>query len=60
VLGERVAQLNAEYARAIDDDRLEQWPDFFTDPCLYKITSADNHRRGLEAGLIYADSRGML
>jgi 3-phenylpropionate/cinnamic acid dioxygenase small subunit len=60
VLAERVSQLNAEYARAIDDDRLEQWPDFFTDPCLYKITSADNYRRGLEAGLVYADSRGML
>jgi anthranilate 1,2-dioxygenase small subunit len=60
VLAERVAQLNAEYARAIDDDRLERWPEFFTDPCLYKITSADNYRRGLEAGLVYADSRGML
>jgi anthranilate 1,2-dioxygenase small subunit/terephthalate 1,2-dioxygenase oxygenase component beta subunit len=60
VLAERVSQLNAEYARAIDDDRLEQWPDFFTDPCLYKITSADNYRRGLEGGLVYADSRGML
>ncbi|HXH82149.1 MAG TPA: aromatic-ring-hydroxylating dioxygenase subunit beta [Candidatus Tectomicrobia bacterium] len=56
----RVSQLNAEYARAIDDDRLEQWPDFFADPCLYTITSADNHRRGMAAGLIYADSRGML
>jgi anthranilate 1,2-dioxygenase small subunit len=60
VLAERVSQLNAEYARAIDDDRLEQWPDFFTDPCVYKITSADNYRRGLEGGLVYADSRGML
>jgi 3-phenylpropionate/cinnamic acid dioxygenase small subunit len=60
VLAERVAQLNAEYARAIDDDRLESWPDFFTDPCVYKITSADNYRRGLPAGLVYADSRGML
>jgi 3-phenylpropionate/cinnamic acid dioxygenase small subunit len=60
MLGERVSQLNAEYARAIDDDRLESWPDFFTDPCVYKITSADNHRRGLPAGLVYADSRGML
>lgn len=60
MLAERVAQLNAEYARAIDDDRLESWPDFFTDPCLYKITSADNYRRGLPAGLVYADSRGML
>ena len=43
MLAERVSQLNAEYARAIDDDRLESWPDFFTDPCVYKITSADNH-----------------
>lgn len=60
MLAERVSQLNAEYARAIDDDRLESWPDFFTDPCIYKITSADNYRRGLPAGLVYADSRGML
>ena len=57
---QRVSQLNADYVRAIDDDRLEDWPDFFTDPCLYTITSADNHRQGLPAGIIYADSRGML
>lgn len=57
---ERVVLLNAEYARAIDDDRLEDWPGFFTDPCLYTITAADNHRRGLPAGVIYADSVGML
>ena len=57
---ERVAQLNAEYARAIDDDRLEDWPGFFTEPCLYTITTAENHRRGLPAGIIYADSKGML
>ena len=55
-----VWQLNADYARAIDDDRLEAWPDFFTAECVYKITSADNHRKGLQAALIYADSRGML
>jgi anthranilate 1,2-dioxygenase small subunit len=57
---DRVARLNADYARAIDDDRLEEWPDFFTDPCLYTITSADNHRRGMPVGVIYADSNGML
>jgi anthranilate 1,2-dioxygenase small subunit len=56
----RVAQLNAEYARAIDDDRLEDWPEFFAEQCLYTITSADNHRQGLPAGLMYADSKGML
>jgi 3-phenylpropionate/cinnamic acid dioxygenase small subunit len=56
----RVWQLNAEYARAIDDDRLEDWPGFFVADCHYTITSADNHRRGLPAGLVYADSRRML
>jgi anthranilate 1,2-dioxygenase small subunit len=55
-----VWQLNADYARALDDDRLEDWPGFFADDCLYKITSADNHRKGMAVGLIYADSKGML
>ena len=59
-LRDRIATLNADYARAIDDDRLEDWPAFFEDPCLYKITSADNHAQGMPAGLVYADSRGML
>jgi len=56
----QVAQLNADYARAIDDDRLEDWPEFFAEECLYTITSADNHRQGLPAGLMWADSKGML
>jgi anthranilate 1,2-dioxygenase small subunit/terephthalate 1,2-dioxygenase oxygenase component beta subunit len=56
----RVVGLNAEYAAAIDDDRLEDWPGFFVEDCLYKITSADNVRDGNEAGIVYADSRAML
>jgi 3-phenylpropionate/cinnamic acid dioxygenase small subunit len=59
-LQSRLAQLNAEYARALDDDRLEAWPEFFSPRCRYAITSVDNHRRGLPAGLMYADSQGML
>lgn len=56
----RLAALNAAYASAIDSDRLEAWPDFFTNDCLYKITSADNHRAGYAAGVVYADSKAML
>jgi 3-phenylpropionate/cinnamic acid dioxygenase small subunit len=56
----QLVQLNADYAAAIDDDRLEAWPDFFVPDCLYKITSADNLRDGNEAGIVYADSRAML
>jgi len=55
-----LVQLNADYARAIDDDRLEDWPDFFTESCLYSITSADNHRHGLPIGVMYADSKAMV
>ena len=56
----RVAELNAAYAATIDTDRLESWPDFFVENCLYKITSAENHKRGHSAGVVYADSRAML
>jgi 3-phenylpropionate/cinnamic acid dioxygenase small subunit len=56
-----ILKLNAEYACAIDEDRLEDWPGFFDDDaCLYSITSAENMRRGYPAGLMYADSKGML
>src|SRR3954464_430848 len=56
----QLIQLNADYAAAIDDDRLEEWPSFFTEDCFYRITTVQNHERGLPAGLVYADSRQML
>ncbi|PPQ30363.1 aromatic-ring-hydroxylating dioxygenase subunit beta [Rhodopila globiformis] len=55
-----LAALNAACAAAIDANRLEAWPDFFHDRCLYKVTTADNFEKGHQAGLIYADSRAML
>jgi hypothetical protein len=33
----RVAELNAAYAATIHIDRLESWPDFFVEDCLYKM-----------------------
>lgn len=56
----RLGALNTDYANCIDADRLEEWPNFFLESCLYKITTADNRRRGYAAGLVYADSRAML
>jgi anthranilate 1,2-dioxygenase small subunit len=55
-----IARAQAHYVRCIDDGALEAWPDFFTDDCHYRVTTADNHRRGLPAGLIWADTKGML
>ena len=55
-----VENLLARYAHAIDDDHLEAWPDFFVEQALYRITTAENHERGLPLSLVYADSRAML
>jgi 3-phenylpropionate/cinnamic acid dioxygenase small subunit len=57
---ERLTALNAAYARCIDNDQLEQWPDFFLEQCLYLITTADNYEAGMQAGVVYADTRAML
>jgi anthranilate 1,2-dioxygenase small subunit len=55
-----IVRAQSDYIRCIDDDRLEEWPNHFHGPCLYKVTSAANYREGLEAGIIFANSRGML
>jgi 3-phenylpropionate/cinnamic acid dioxygenase small subunit len=59
-LNSRLIELNAAYARAIDDGNFEAWPELFLEDGLYKLTSADNHAQGMEAGVMYADSRNML
>jgi anthranilate 1,2-dioxygenase small subunit/terephthalate 1,2-dioxygenase oxygenase component beta subunit len=55
-----VQDLNARYVEAIDDDRLEAWPDFFTEDGRYLITTAENVAQNLPLGLMYATSRAML
>jgi len=57
---ERIAAFQAAYIRCIGSDRLEDWPAFFTERCHYSVTTAQNLREGLAAGLIWADSRAML
>jgi 3-phenylpropionate/cinnamic acid dioxygenase small subunit len=51
--------LNAAYADCIDDDRLEEWPDFFVEQGRYLITDRESHRAGLRHGVIYCASRAM-
>jgi anthranilate 1,2-dioxygenase small subunit len=53
-------QLFTDYVHCLDADELERWPDFFTEDCFYRITSAENYDAGLPLGLIYATSRNML
>lgn len=57
---ERLGALNTAYARSIDNDEVEAWPEFFEERCLYVINTAENHAAGMQAGIIYADTRAML
>jgi anthranilate 1,2-dioxygenase small subunit len=52
--------LYTAYAACLDTDALEDWPEFFTEDCRYRITSAENYEAGMPIGLIYATSKNML
>jgi anthranilate 1,2-dioxygenase small subunit len=55
-----VEQLHARYAHALDDDRLEDWPNFFTENGVYRIATAENEARGLPLPVVYCEGRAML
>ena len=57
---QQIEDLIADYAHAIDDDRLEEWPDFFTDDCSYRIINRENHAKGRRVGIMDCSSKGML
>jgi 3-phenylpropionate/cinnamic acid dioxygenase small subunit len=37
-----VERLHAQYVHALDSDKLEDWPDFFTENGRYRIATAEN------------------
>lgn len=56
----QVEDLYLRYAECICDGALEQWPEFFSDQCLYKVISRANYDRGLPLAPIFSESRGAL
>jgi 3-phenylpropionate/cinnamic acid dioxygenase small subunit len=55
-----VEDLIGAYSAAIDEDRLEDWPNFFVEQGRYSILTRDDFDQGLRFGVISADSRAML
>ena len=52
--------LQDRYVSAIDNDRIEDWPGFFTDECLYEVIPRENEEMGLPAPVLYCDNIRML
>ncbi|MBL4574926.1 MAG: hypothetical protein JKY51_02365 [Opitutaceae bacterium] len=55
-----VQELIGEYVACIDEDRLEDWPGLFGDPCRYLVINRSSHDAGMRQGVMYAATRGML
>jgi salicylate 5-hydroxylase small subunit len=55
-----LTQLYADYASAVDAGHWDKWPEFFTDPCVYRIQPRENHERGFPLATLSFTSKGML
>src|SRR2546425_12381438 len=51
---------NAAYAAALDEQRLTDWVEMFTDDAFYVVISRENADRGMPVGLIYCENKGMI
>jgi anthranilate 1,2-dioxygenase small subunit len=60
VLARRVERLQLAYVHSIDDGDLDRWPEFFVDPCFYRVTARDNFEKGYDIGVMRFESVGML
>ena len=56
----QVERLHAQYVHALDADKLEEWPDFFTENGRYRIATAENEERGLPLPVLYCEGRAMM
>lgn len=59
-LAREVEAFNADYCAVLDAGLVEQWPDFFTEDGIYRITARENAELGMPVGLVYAHGRNMM
>ena len=53
-------ELYAAYTACLDEERFEEWPEFFVEHCLYKIVPRENFERGLPLATWLCESKGYL
>ena len=60
ILWYELHRLQERYVSVIDTDRLEEWPNFFTEDCVYEIIPKENADLGLPMGIMHCFGRAML
>ncbi len=59
-LRSRIEEFHAEYCYVLDNGRIEEWPRFFAEDALYRITARENAEAGLPVGLVYCEGIAMI
>lgn len=57
---ELLTDLMAQYAAAIDENRLEDWVELFDEACDYRIVTRENVEQNLPNVLMWCDNKNML
>src|SRR5262249_50285644 len=60
VLQEELRDLYEEIADLLDDDKVEALPGYFTDDCLYRVTTRENYDQGLLGAMMFCEGSAML
>jgi anthranilate 1,2-dioxygenase small subunit len=55
-----ILALEYRYARLLDDDRLEAWPELFVERGVYKVIPRENWHREPRLAILFCDSRAMM
>jgi anthranilate 1,2-dioxygenase small subunit len=55
-----VRSLLCDYAHVLDDGRLIEWPEFFTEQGLYRITTRQLYNSNQPLSIMFCDNRAML
>ena len=60
LLHREIEAFNTAYAAALDEQRLDDWAEMFTEDAFYVVISRENADRNLPVGLIYCENKGMI
>ena len=60
LLHREIEDFNSTYAAALDEQRLTDWAEMFTEDGFYVVTSRENADRGMPVGLIYCENKNMI
>jgi len=55
-----IEDFHADYCAVLDAGDVEQWPAFFAEDGIYRVTARENAELSMPVGLVYAQGRAMM